>query len=105
MNLRLLYLYLFSFVGLLIVVIGSIQMVDLTLKLTVFKDVDNYEIYSAPKIPGEVQESVEIQQARQKKDIERQRQREFITAFSMLVVGAPLYLYHWNTIKKENKKA
>jgi hypothetical protein len=105
MNLRLLYLYLFSFVGLLIVVIGSIQLVNLGLKLTIFKDVDYYEIYSAPKMAGEVQEPIEIQQARQRKDVERQRQREFITAFSMLVVGAPLYLYHWNTIKRENKKA
>ncbi len=103
MNLRLLYLYLFSFVGLLIVVIGSIQMVDLGLKLTIFKDVDSYEIYTAPKIAGEVQEPVEIQKARQQRDIEHQRQREFITAFSMLVVGAPLYFYHWRLIKKESK--
>lgn len=105
MNLRLLYLYLFSFVGLLIVVIGSIQMVDLGLKLTVFKDVDTYEIYDSPKIAGEPTVSIEEQNARQKKNVERQRQREFITAFSMLAVGSPLYLYHWSTIKKENKKS
>ena len=36
-SLRLLYLYLFSFVGLLITVIGSIQIIDLGLKTYVFK--------------------------------------------------------------------
>ncbi len=104
MNLRLLYLYLFSFVGLLIVVIGSIQMVNLALKYTIFKDVDTYEVYMAPKIAGEVAEPIEVQKERQARDVTRQRQREFINAFSMLVVGTPLYLYHWRMIKKEGKK-
>ena len=103
MNLRLLYLYLFSFVGLLIVVIGSIQMVNLGLKLSIFKDVDKYEIYQSPKIAGEVQESQFVLNARQERETSRQRQRDFISAFSMLVVGLPLYLYHWKLIKKESK--
>lgn len=103
MNLRLLYLYLFSFVGLLIVVIGSIQMVNLALKYTIFKDVDTSEVYMAPKIAGEVAEPLEVQKERQARDVTRQRQREFINAFSMLVVGTPLYLYHWRMIKKEGK--
>jgi len=25
------------------------------------------------------------------------------TAFSMIMVGAPVYFYHWRTIKKEDK--
>lgn len=39
-DLRLLYLYLFSFVGLFIVVIGSIQLVNLGIKTFVFKEAD-----------------------------------------------------------------
>ncbi len=103
MKLRLLYLYLFSFVGLLIVVIGSIQMVNLGLKMTIFRDVDKYEIYpsySKDQVQTEPKEEIE---ARQNRETARQRQREFISAFSMLVVGVPLYLYHWGVIKKEGK--
>jgi hypothetical protein len=49
-SIRLLYLYLFSFVGLLIVVIGGIQMVDLGIKTFVFKDADKYENYPMSKV-------------------------------------------------------
>lgn len=106
LNIRLLYLYLFSFVGLLIVVIGSVNMVNLGLKTFVFKDADRYEIYpvSMPtKIEGEQQLSEEEQKVRQDRDLARQRQREFSNAIAMIVVGAPLYLYHWKTIQKEPK--
>ncbi|MBI5019261.1 hypothetical protein HZB58_03235 [Candidatus Gottesmanbacteria bacterium] len=43
-NVRLIYLYLFSFVGLLTVVIGSVRLVDLGLKVFVFPDADRYEL-------------------------------------------------------------
>lgn len=104
MNLRLLYLYLFSFVGLLIVIIGSIQTVDLTLKMTFFRDIDMYEAYPMTDPAGKYIETKEEAVARQERDVARQRKREFVTAFSMLAVGLPVYLYHWKTIKKENKK-
>lgn len=104
MNLRLLYLYLFSFVGLLIVVIGSVQMVNLGLKSYVFKDADRYEMYPMMDADGKPIESKEDLLAKQERETERQRQRELVNAVSMLVVGTPLYLYHWKLIKKESKK-
>lgn len=99
-NIRLLYLYLFSFVGLLIVVIGSINMIDVGLKTFVFKDIDRYEIYPDKESPI----SIEEQQVRQDRDSKRQKQRELVNAISMITVGAPLYLYHWKKIKSENDK-
>jgi len=104
-NLRLLYLYLFSFVGLLIVVIGSIQMVNLGLKMTVFKDADKYE-YSQPMLSEKdvMVESTAAANARQDREVSRQRQREFANSISMILIGAPLYLYHWGMIQKEGKK-
>lgn len=102
-NLRLLYLYLFSAVGLIIIVFGSIQMVNLGLKAFVFKDADVYEIYPGPKGEAEVI-SIEEQKARQDREVSRQRQRELTGAVSAIAIGLPLYLYHWNTIQKENKK-
>jgi len=101
-SIRILYLYLFSFVGLLIIVIGSIRLVDLGIKTFIFKDSDKYEIYPV-KIEGEEVESVEVQEARQKRESKRQKQRELSGSISMILVGVPLYLYHWRTIQKENK--
>lgn len=102
-SLRMLYLYLFSFVGLLIVVIGGIRMVDLGLKTFVFTEADKYEVYPVnPETGKEI--SVEDQAIRQQKDLSRQRQREFTSSLSMIAIGLPLYLYHWKTIQKETKK-
>ena len=100
-NLRLLYLYLFSFVGLLIVVFGSISMVNLGLKTFVFKDADTYEIYPIVSPEGKTTNNPEEDKARQKRDQSRQRQRDFAQSVSMIIVGLPLYLYHWKTIQKE----
>lgn len=105
-NLRLLYLYLFSFVGLLITVIGSIQMVDLALKKYVFK-VNDY--FGGPAFPvtdekGKVIQSVEEVKMQQELESNNQTKRNFSTAISMITIGAPLYLYHWKTIKKESKE-
>lgn len=100
MNLRLLYLYLFSFVGLLIVVIGGIRITDLALKTFVFKDADKYEIYESFDKDGAPQISIEEQKTRQERDSKRQKQRELSGALSMIVIGVPLYLYHWKIIQK-----
>ncbi len=103
-SLRLLYLYLFSFVGLLITVIGGIQIVDLTLKTYVFK-VSNY---SYPVMPikdekGAVTITVEQQEKQQRTDADNDRKRQLSNSLAMITIGVPLYLYHWKTIKKENK--
>ncbi len=105
-NIRLLYLYLFSFVGLLIIVFGSVNLVNLGLKTLVFPDIDSYEVYPVKitEVEGQpIEPSVEEQLASQKREISRQRQRQLVEAVSMITVGLPLYLYHWKTIQKENK--
>lgn len=109
MNIRLLYLYLFSFIGLLIAVIGTVQIVDLALKLTVFRGADVYEYYPAPletqagTNPEEQAEyEAQIKIINEREQV-RQRQRQFSTAISMIVVGVPLYLYHWQIITRESK--
>lgn len=110
-NIKLLYLYLFSFVGLLITVIGSIQLVDLGMKIYVFKGADKYENYPISKQydPNGKEiviskEEIEQQRMYQERESTRNRQRQVSTAVAMILVGTPLYLYHWNLIKKEGKK-
>ncbi len=110
-NIRVIYLYLFSFVGLLITVVGAIRMVELGLKVFVFKGADQYSFYPTPKMilpEGRIaSDSGELSEAEQRRINEeeqtRQRQREFSGALAMMVVGAPLYVYHWKTIQRENK--
>ena len=108
MNIRLLYLYLFAFIGLLICVIGAVQLVNLGLTVLVFPDSDNYEYYAPARefsdMSEEEMEAMEAeQQASAARQQTRQRQRELITSVSMLVVCAPLYVYHWRIISSENQ--
>ncbi len=106
-NIRLLYLYLFSFVGLLVTVIGTIRLVDLGLKVYVFKNADVYTYMARPLAPeGKPFPAEEEARMRKEQDQEnkRQRQRTAAEALAMIVVGGPLYLYHWRTITRESKK-
>lgn len=103
-SLRLLYLYLFSFVGLLITIIGSIQIIDLGLKTYVFK-VSEYSYYPEvmPLEKAENMPTVEEQKRRNELEQTNQRKRQISNSLAMILVGAPVYLYHWKTIKKESK--
>ena len=112
-TLRLLYLYLFSFVGLLITVIGLIRIVDLGMKVIFFPDADKY-FYSIPapvgknyseQTPEQIQQTKEEQEKQQNQEVARQRQRELTGAVSMIIVGLPLYVFHWRTIQKERVKS
>ena len=103
-SLRLLYLYLFSFVGLLITIIGSIQLLDLALKSYVF-NVTEYSYYpeTMPVEKGVTTPSPEELKARNLEEQANQRKRQVSNSLAMILVGAPVYLYHWKTIKKEAK--
>lgn len=102
-NIRLLYLYLFSFVGLLITIIGSIQLIDLGIKTYVFK-VSEYTYYSDPMVEEKAKISSEEMEKRNKQEQSNQQKRQLSNSLSMILIGVPLYLYHWKTIKKENKE-
>ena len=109
MNIRSLYLYLFSFIGLLIAVIGTVQIVDLLLTVYVFDEADRYEYYrgsplqkveEGPDAEDFAEHEAELQ-AQNDREVVRQRQRQLSGAISMIVVGIPLYLYHWRIISRE----
>ena len=99
-NIRLLYLYLFSFIGLLIAVIGAVRLVDLGMKVFVFKGSDTYEYARPIQVEGQPKIDEEEEKAIQERETQRQRQRQASIALAMLIVGLPLYKYHWNLIKK-----
>lgn len=109
-SIRLLYLYLFSFIGLIIAVIGTIQIVDLGMKVYLFNEADRYDIAINSKFDqnGKEVSLTEGEKNQQKmlqdKETDRNRQRQVSNALAMLIVGIPLYKYHWGLIKKEDKK-
>jgi len=103
-SLRLLYLYLFSFVGLLITIIGSIQLIDLGLKTYVFK-VNEYSYYPEPYMVEDGKEKIDQVEQKRRSEEEQNNGRKLQVSnnLAMILVGAPVYLYHWQTIKKENR--
>lgn len=109
-SLRLLYLYLFSFIGLIIAVIGAIRIIQLGIKVYIFNGADQYANYSVPPVAPDgkgitqTQAEIDAQKKINEDENTKQRQREVAEASAMLLIGIPLYLYHWNTIKKEAKK-
>lgn len=109
-SIRLLYLYLFSFIGLIIAVIGTIQIVDLGMKVYIFKGSDRYDYAIPSKVDPNgkeiklTDEEKAEQQKMQDEQTKRNRQQQISSALAMLLVGIPLYKYHWNLIKREDKK-
>lgn len=130
---RTIYLYLFTIVGLALVVIGMVRFLDLGLKIFIFKQADaqqklqqQYCAYTAP-VPltkaesavNQASTSTELtpdelialksfldsyKQCQNVDFLTSQRQRDASTSLAMILVGLPLYLYHWRVIGKEIKK-
>lgn len=107
-SIRKVYLYLFALIGLVISVIGAVQLVNLGLKSFIFQDADMQYAYPMERkvVPGEATSTVvgpsqEELGAFNEKQRRSQRQRESANALAMLIIGIPLYAYHWRVIKKE----
>jgi hypothetical protein len=110
---RKIYLYLFSLIGLVLVVIGCVQLVNLGLKAYIFTAADQYYTYpvAAPAQPMDKNASTTIlaqptdaqMQAYQDKQTTSQRESTAADAIAMIIVGVPLYLYHWRVIKKDKE--
>lgn len=100
------YIYIFSAVGLILVVIGAVQLVNLGLKTWVFTKADMYYSYPMAKpISQTSQEKIQEPDQKdieeyQKNDLASRRQREASHAFAMIVIGTPLFLYHWRLARK-----
>lgn len=133
---RTIYLYLFTIVGLALLVAGSVRFLDMALKTFIFKAADEpqriqqkYYGLSSPILPISAGKLEVAENDTQLTDAERaaieewaenykkqqeemakidyvssERQREASINLAMILVGLPLYLYHWTTIKREMKK-
>jgi predicted Holliday junction resolvase-like endonuclease len=102
---KFIYIYLFSAVGLILMIMGSTKIVDLGLKTYVFKQADYFyapSFYSQE--PNLSEEEIKKRQEELKKAEEinkrAERQRTASIAISQIVVGLPLFLYHWRLARK-----
>ncbi len=140
---RTIYLYLFALVGLTLVIIGVVRMLDMALKIYVFKEADKVENFQpAPPYPpygaiesrpvakeqgiGEVALKEKIELTSEEKTtlnnwvveyknwqenqakinyVKARRQQEAANALAFMLVGIPLYLYHWAVIKRDRKNS
>jgi len=109
------YLYIFSFLGLVLVIFGLVRLLDLGMKVYIFKQADQYAVFpsyppdktSAPSQLSQ-QDKFELQRAQeeaQKKNTTAQRQQTASTSLAMIIVGAPLFYYHWRKINKGEKNS
>jgi len=125
---RTIYLYLFAGIGLILLIIGVVRFIDMGLKATVFTQADSVarlqqDQLNIPRVPTinieryedsqEVTEE-ELESLRsiiedyesQKKEWESidrytaRRQEEASINLALILVGLPLYLYHWKIIKE-----
>jgi hypothetical protein len=116
------YFYLVCFVALMMVVFSTADVINIALKTWVFtKADDNY--YSAPAMvcpapivdktasntvstqsQAECEKQQIINQEQDIKNRDAQRQRDVVRDISMIVVGIPLFLYHWRIVRKKDIK-
>ena len=113
---RAIYLYLFSLLGLVLITIGLVRIVDLGLKTYIFKKADQAYIYPEYPIrvraPGEEVQALtkeeqeeydEKRVAAEEANREGRRQRTASNSLAMIIIGTPLFLYHWKTIQKDKE--
>lgn len=126
---RTIYLYLFALLGLVLLTIGGVRFIDMGLKAFIFTKAEEEQriMYKEPpfapmaaprleKLSEEKELSPEEkvlakqwladykawQENRSKVDpVTAQRHRNASLNLALILVGLPLYLYHWRLIKKE----
>lgn len=126
---RVVYLYLFALVGLVLLTIGGVQLTSLGLRAWVLTEADaEMRVYHMPEPPvrftaeradrlaadttldAETREALRQWAADYQRQRERQeavdpvrsrRQRDAARALAFILVGLPLFGYHWRTIRKE----
>ena len=128
---RTIYLYIFSLLGLVLLIIGGVRFVNMGLKAFVFTQADEqqridflrpplYQIETLQKISdGELsqlsaEEKTQIKSMIQSYEawLERsnevdpltsRRHKDASISLAMMLIGLPLYLSHWKMTKKESK--
>ncbi|OGF34202.1 hypothetical protein A2533_02800 [Candidatus Falkowbacteria bacterium RIFOXYD2_FULL_35_9] len=126
---RTIYLYVATLIGLVILIIGTISLIDLGMKVYIFTSADLQEQldYERPYISGfdatryenldkttkiseaehqELQNMIadyKLWEEKQSKvdQVKAVRQRRAATNIAMILVALPVYIFHWLIVRKE----
>ena len=129
---RLVYLYLMTSIGLVVLIIGLVSLLQLGLKMFIFTQADSDYYIEKPialRFDSSIKQAEAIktcedltetdkqqiqawlddynQRVEQEKNIDRkrsQRERQAAQAVAMVLVGFPLYWVHWSLIKRDRKR-
>ncbi len=126
---RTIYLYLFSLVGLTLLIIGSVRFVDMGLKAFVFtKAEEEQSLYSRQPAPMPIERIKEVEDLKDNQELSEEekilikewledyqqwqeknekidlvvvrRHRDASINLSLILIGLPLFLYHWKVARK-----
>ncbi len=134
---RTIYLYIFTLLGLVLLIIGGVNFLNMGLKAFIFTQAEEEQriLYKQIPTPFSASEIDNLEKEidgenqvclseEQKSDIESwlvdynnwketslkidpvvtRRHRDASLNLSLILIGLPLYLYHWKTIKREIKE-
>lgn len=134
---RLVYLYLVSLIGLIVLLVGGIGLLNTGIKALLGVDSDYYGMsvkqvcrdpsyfsyagkpspVATPVATGttetvkpvdvnstEYKECVKDQEDQQKKTQDNERKRGIAEGLAEIILGTPVWLYHWIVIQRDNKK-
>ncbi len=116
-HIKKIYLYVVSLVGLIILIVAGVTLINMGLKAWVFTKADS-NIGYAPQIScaqppsapdttnAKPPECSDPNYAAKQKQIETdqraaQRQSDAAHAIAMIIVGVPVFVYHWRLARKE----
>jgi hypothetical protein len=109
LTLRKTFLYIFASVGLVLCIIGSVSLLNIGLKTYVFTKADYCYNYATPILdkngnntePTQAQRDEQLKQCKEQNAASKQNSASW--AIAQLIIGIPLYLWSWRTIKKEHQ--
>lgn len=108
------YFYLVSLISLMMVVFSTADLVNLGLKTWVFTKADRADYYiqpcAVPPMPKgtdapNVDQMVVCEQnnKQQAENYAAQKQRDAVRDIAFILVGIPLFAYHWRTLRRESR--
>jgi len=129
---RTIYLYMFALLGLVLLTVGAVRFLEMGLKTYVFKMADEeqrlynrnaistpYALTKLESIPSDsrftdeevkavklwlAEYNVQKEKTEKFDYVKAQRHRDASTNLALIIIGLPLYLYHWGVIRRETKK-
>lgn len=130
---RQLYLYAVAIISLGLIIVGTSTFVNMALRAFVFKaaDENSYMMQNKPAMPyfsetamNNLEKNAALTESEQREvrswleevkksseydnkydPIVADRSRQAAESLAMILVGLPLYLYHWSVIRKDHLKA